>query len=707
MAASGDPPEPVDLTENGDDSDGETPDSKKARGPGGAPISSLVWNYGRYDPKTNKTTCIVTLDDQTTCGTKLTGKYASTLLKHLRLHTFLKIDELMRKKKAEDEERKRKGNGLYTQLSLSESFAIKTANANVQNYPKSHPKQQKVDKLIAVYIGSTSTPKSHVERKEFREILEALDPKYKPPTRQDISNTIAEVEHGIRKKIMDILAETSCISAICIDLWSRKNLTASYVGVTGHFFDSKKGICRVLLGLERLDYPHTAERIVDATNGVLSKWNLDLSSDKIFRILTDNGTNVVKAFREFVQEICFTVTINAEAEDGDYNVEAEEDDTFERREQQLDICIDRKKRLSCIDHQLARILMVATEGKKTAQCEGCDLTAKEIIDVVHELLSNLRTRGKAAEYFMERYNKKLLQPPKTRWAYHYYVVKRLLELKDGIRQLIDEEIVDGVQNLTPLQWRMVKALHDILEPFSVAVTDLEGEFYVTLSHVIPFLMNINISLIHHTETSCLSGFAEKLQRFMDTRFKFIFDPTDTSFEPIYAVATLLDPKLFRTYELAELRRLKREAVDVVERQLRHYYKKAAEENDDTLIGSETVTDGTANYSFLSSRINVAVATQNNRGDANSAAKAEVDYFLKIVADNLNVEAMDFWKMQRENMPNLYKYAMSVLSVPATTAPVERLFSQARNCLGINRYRIDDTNLERELMIRVNNCLLGD
>ena len=82
--------------------------------------------------------------------------------------------------------------------------------------------------------------------------------------------------------------------AICVDIWSKKGLTASFLGVTAHFFtpnDHKWNQARLVS-------PHTAEYVEAAVVEVLREW--EIPKEKISAILTDNGRNMIKAFREWL-----------------------------------------------------------------------------------------------------------------------------------------------------------------------------------------------------------------------------------------------------------------------------------------------------------------------------------------------------------------------------------------------------------------------
>ena len=61
----------------------------------------------------------------------------------------------------------------------------------------------------------------------------------------------------------------------------------------------------------------------------------------------------------------------------------------------------------------------------------------------------------------------------------------------------------------------------------------------------------------------------------------------------------------------------------------------------------------------------------------------------------------FWINRTEKFPHLQKVALAVLSIPATLAPVERIFSHASFILGRNLHNLSDEKLEEELFYKVN------
>ena len=71
-------------------------------------------------------------------------------------------------------------------------------------------------------------------------------------------------------------------------------MTASLLGVKAHFTpDSNKrySICTAL----KFQSPHTGVRIAELLQGIIAEW--EIPCNKLFRVFTDNGSNMVAAFK--------------------------------------------------------------------------------------------------------------------------------------------------------------------------------------------------------------------------------------------------------------------------------------------------------------------------------------------------------------------------------------------------------------------------
>lgn len=60
----------------------------------------------------------------------------------------------------------------------------------------------------------------------------------------------------------------------------------------------------------------------------------------------------------------------------------------------------------------------------------------------------------------------------------------------------------------------------------------------------------------------------------------------------------------------------------------------------------------------------------------SSTIEEIDIYLSEPVVDENIDALDYWGTRKSKFPSLYKLVASHLSPPASSAPVERLFSVA-------------------------------
>lgn len=91
----------------------------------------------------------------------------------------------------------------------------------------------------------------------------------------------------------ELLSSSAVNVSMTIDLWTSR-AKQGYISITASFISSDFKLYDILLDVKYLSYPHTAERIKDQINHLISEWNL---TNKVVAIATDNGSNMVKAVR--------------------------------------------------------------------------------------------------------------------------------------------------------------------------------------------------------------------------------------------------------------------------------------------------------------------------------------------------------------------------------------------------------------------------
>jgi hypothetical protein len=135
-----------------------------------------------------------------------------------------------------------------------------------------------------------------VESQEFRDLVDELDMSYKVSSHSSLSKQLEQVLCDMRANIKIHLESARKIHLAC-DIWTKNGMSESFLGITAHFI-SKHKLHRVTLAVRRMPSQHTGDRIREVVEDILREWGLGI--EKVGKILTDNGSNMVKAFKSIV-----------------------------------------------------------------------------------------------------------------------------------------------------------------------------------------------------------------------------------------------------------------------------------------------------------------------------------------------------------------------------------------------------------------------
>jgi len=149
----------------------------------------------------------------------------------------------------------------------------------------------KVMRMIAVDV----QPFSCVEDEGFKELMKAMDPRYKLPSRSHLRDVVLPSQYEeLKNKLYVILANVDFL-ALTTDMWtSRAN--EGYITITCHFVSNNfKLESEILAKRQLLDSTnHTASNIAKTMKAVLQDWGV---TNKVVCIVTDNDATMVKACR--------------------------------------------------------------------------------------------------------------------------------------------------------------------------------------------------------------------------------------------------------------------------------------------------------------------------------------------------------------------------------------------------------------------------
>ena len=102
-------------------------------------------------------------------------------------------------------------------------------------------------------------------------------------------------------------------------------MTSSYIGISAHFFSYRDNCSHCpMLAIRRIHHPTTGENIRIVLEQIINEW--DIPRSKIMAVVTDNGSNIIKAFRDLVIEAEVSSEDAQEVSDEEDEKELEEDE---------------------------------------------------------------------------------------------------------------------------------------------------------------------------------------------------------------------------------------------------------------------------------------------------------------------------------------------------------------------------------------------
>ena len=284
------------------------------------------------------------------------------------------------------------------------------------------------------------------------------------------------------------------------------------------------------------------EKIFELTNDIISEWEIPF--EKIHFVVTDNGSNMIKAFKQVrvmveQQNVPDTEAEEEEAEEllpEEEGIEQETDnevEEFDRQEADSSTVfkVQGINRLSCFAYTLQLVVAKFNSNQ----------WAKDVLSTAYKVVSNVNRSGKVTKELMQESGKKLVAHCVMRWTAAYLVVKRLLEVKDDLKPLL---LKHNLTMLQPDDWENLESIAKLLYDFAMYTNMLGAQSYTTVSAVIPSYLdlmahlNSTIRVGNHEIAEVATNLLEELKR----RFSKLLDKDHSDHNPVYIVGTLLDPR---------------------------------------------------------------------------------------------------------------------------------------------------------------------
>uniref|UniRef100_A0A1X7SXK3 HAT C-terminal dimerisation domain-containing protein n=1 Tax=Amphimedon queenslandica TaxID=400682 RepID=A0A1X7SXK3_AMPQE len=625
----------------------------------------------------------------------------------------------MEKKEREKEEAKKVAVA-FSKKNKSPTPTIESCIQGKKPYEPGSPIYCSLMRKFVIFVATSSSPVSIVENKELRSFLNELNPRFSVPSRNTMDREMSKLLTELKRRISSSLQEGGKI-ALTIDIWSKKGMSESFLGVTGHCFLKKSlSSFHCTLAVKRFTHPHTAERVLQITRDVLRDWEIDVI--RVSRIVTDNGSNMVAAFREdsqvileekedenaereeeeVIEEVIEQVIeevmeeVIEEAPVDDDEIESAVDDTlvleeieaFDNAEIQHDSVFSSLNRLSCFSHTLQLV---------ARQFDTCP-SVKKILAKVFSLVKKFNKSSKATEKLITL---KLLSHCPTRWSSTHIVVSRLLELRVYVTDICQEFEWNCLLNS---DWKMLENYKALLDPFAHYTQLASSENCTSISSIIPIVLELGMHLKEIGEKPGMAVLSNMIVQELNRCFQRVYDTRSTYFDPIYVAATYLDPR----YRLA----LSREQIIEAKRAIISFSKTddSSESDDQFQNNSESQSLEPPKKKFKHLAVILARNRESLSQSLDKISKIEEEMCLydnQNLDINEDIDPIVFWLSCSQSYPKLFDVVGDILSIPVSSAPVERVFSISGDACRGKRNRLSGKNLERETLLRMNRAILLD
>lgn len=169
---------------------------------------------------------------------------------------------------------------------------IATAFAKCTPYSRDSMKWKTCTAAVTNYLAKGTVSFNTVEKKEFKNMVQNLDPRYELPGRKYFSKTAVPALYNRVREDLQTLVSGSEFYSLTTDMWSARNMSP-YMSLTFHTITPEWKLETKCLQTSFFPEQHTAENLAESLKGSLENWNLD--EKNLVAITTDNASNIKAA----------------------------------------------------------------------------------------------------------------------------------------------------------------------------------------------------------------------------------------------------------------------------------------------------------------------------------------------------------------------------------------------------------------------------
>ena len=293
--------------------------------------------------------------------------------------------------------------------------------------------------------------------------------------------------------------------------------------------------------------------------------------------------------------------------------------------------------------------------------------------------------------------KKVVNPPNTRWSGHHDNLASVLHLKKPIMNLTANNDAWAEHELSVSDWKLVEGAVKLLKPVRDTVKAWEGEKEPTMHRVVERIYSMHTIIDDFTNdvnnTRYGIGFARELKQQIEKRF-----PNTGTHNKLRRFANYLAP---------EYKGIHLEAVDKLVDTKDEISAELFDPNN--VIREVETADPDVDVTLSpTSQLRKKIMDRSQRTQTEGLLDSRISpiekEFRRYEAFSLppkNVSILEWWKCHANVLPLLSKLAKKVLTVPASSAKSERVFSYAGNFVTAKRNSLGAKKVEDLIVIKEN------
>ena len=631
------------------------------------PPKSKVWQYfeqTKAEDGCKAAICRLCVENPPTL--RCSDNSTSTLWSHLaKLH---REDHEKIKKKTDPLHGVKKdgaGGSVFRQRTIGEIFGNKAP------YGRSHSKQKNFDRNFKNQIVNDFIPFRMADSKFFRKTVTELDPRIRVKSARTYSRQIRSKEKVVKKKIKKLVRKNATnFLTLTSDMWDDGKQN-SYCSLTTHFISSVDfKLVRVTpairyFGTERHQSVNISKLLSEEIDAVR------VDQDVPVVLVTDGTANMVKT-REILSD-----------------------------NNHIDLGMD------CSIHKLQNA--VKDTDKESKGMARSVLKCKKMIKFFRKptLASN---RFKTACAKAGHKHKKIRKWIDIRWNTQHDSLKRLLYHQECIEDMDRSRYLDKVNKYIPSreEWRILQEAVEILEPVKSATKVLESETEPTLNRLAEVLYDISEGLKVKSDDMATPRFAKAYAKNLSKNIKARF-PNYGLDQSVVAYANFLDPHLkgIHVKQMKLMDVIKKKVNDSIAGFSVEAEAMVVDNNNEEAERNVEVENLTGTEKLLQKQRNPLSNVFDEGGSGEKEADREIDLYLSLPPCSREANVLRWWQEHENILPRLSIFARQMLSIPASTAASERLFSVGGLFDSLKRSRLDPETLELLTLLKTNSKVLGE